>query len=1035
MRTRIARPAALTSVRSGWLEKYAVVVFAAWSISSISGSAVAQLPAARLDGLFPPGGAVGQTLDVQIFGGDLDDVDRLEFSHAGIKAELKMAEPGPFDDGPQVVDNTFNVTIGADVPPGSYSVRCRGKYGLSGPRTFLVGAQTAVLEVEPNNLAEKATEIASLPVVVDGRLNATADVDWYAFPGQAGQRLLVDCLAWRIDSRLDAVATLTTGDGRVLAISRREHAGDPLIDVTLPSSGTYRLKIEDSLHTGGGEFSYRLMMGSFPVIDFVFPPAGLAGSNDEYTVYGRNLPGGQPAGLARRGVALEKLTVRVPLPAEGADRLAYRDRLLPHQAGLDGVEVRVTGPQGMSNPGLVTYATAPLVLEQADNDQPSTAQKLVPPCEVAGQFYPRRDVDWYSFEAKQGDEYWIEVTSHRLGTPCDPLLMVQRVERDAAGEEKLTQLHWVDDSGTRQGGPEFDERSQDPSLRFVAPEDGEYRILVRDGYAALVDDPSLVYRLAVRQPQPDFRLAAVPADASGSLLIRKGGRETVRVVVFRQDGFDGEIQLTAEGMPPGVSASEFLIGPAANMGMLVLTAEAGAAGGTGNLRITGKAKVGDRDVARVARLAHPLQAVPLTQPGNNGQPGVASRLTDDLLVVVSDTETARVAMTLEDPGIVETSRSGVVKFKVNVNRQDGAGGNLIGFMQGLPPNINLPQVNLGGNNQAEFEIRLQANTPPGTYSFALAGMLQGMTYSRNPEAAEKAKQRQERIGKLFMEAQQKTNELQQAAQQAKNAVNQANTLVQQATNQRNTAQQLAQNTAAAAKAAMDAAATARQKQADDPENAGLKQQLQTAESKLEEADRKAQQAAEAAAEADAKLEESLMKQKEMQAASVQADEELEAARRFQQQAQQEKQRVDQQAQQAQQQSNPRAFNLIIPSTPARIRIAEYPIKLSGPPESAKLKQGEKLEIPVNVQRLYGFDQNVNFQLVLPGGVSGLQITNLNLPGNQADGVLAVQAQEAATPGEHLLTLRAQMNFNGQGLTLDQPLRLEIEKVEKEQPSQ
>lgn len=999
---------------------------------TVTGQLAAQLPATRLDGIFPPGGSPGQTFELTIYGGDLDDVNRLLFSHPGITGVQKTVDPGPFDEGKQPVDNVFVVTVQGDVPAGHFAVRCQGKYGLSNPRTFVVDSLSEVRETEPNNQPEQATQIASLPSAVNGQLNGGADVDWYRFEGQAGDRLLIDGLARRIDSRADVVVTLTTADGRELAASRQGRAGDPFIDVVLPAAGTYFIKVHEALYAGGGDYPYRLTIGSLPVIDFVFPPAGLPGSNDEYTVYGRNLPGGQATSLTRGGRPLEQSKVRIPIPGDAADKLRFGERLDPHQYSIDGIEYRVNTPAGPSNPALVTIATAPVVREQADNDSPANAQKLTIPCEVAGQFYPQRDVDWYTFDAKAGDEYWIEVYSHRLGVPTDPLLVVLRVEKNEAGEEKVTQLGWIDDVGKREGGHEFDERTHDPWYRFTAPADGTYRILVRDGYATLVSDPRLVYRLAVRTAQPDFRLAAVPTDASGAVLLRKGGREAVRVVAYRQDGFDGEIKISASGLPAGVTASEFIIGPASNSGALILSCDANAAGAVGQLQITGTAVLQGREVSHVARPGHPLQAVPFAQPNNAGQPSLTGRLADSLPVVVSDAETAPVVLKLDDPPVVETARGGVVKFKYSVTRKEGAGGNINGFPIGLPPGIGLPQVGIGGNNSGEFELRTQAATPPGTYSFYLAGMLQGMNYSRNPEAAERAKQRQERINKVFTESQQKTTAAQQTAQQAQNALNQANTELGQATTAKAQAEQLAAGTANTAKAAADALASAKQQLDAQPDDAALKQQLQAAQTAADDAAKKAKEAADALAAAVKKLEEQTAAQKAAQEAKTKADQDLQAAQQFQQQAQQEKQRTDQMAQQLQQQANPRGFNLIIPSTPVTLRIAEFPINLTGPPEKAVVKQGEKIDIPLKVERLYGFDQTVNMQLIVPGGVGGLQIQNVNIAQNQTDGIVAVTAQPTATPGDHTLTLRATISFNGQGLTLDRQFVLTVEQVEQAQ---
>src|SRR2546430_4165899 len=51
------------------------------------------------------------------------------------------------------------------------------------------------------------------------------------------------------------------------------------------------------------------------------------------------------------------------------------------------------------------------------------AQSISPPCEYVGQFYPARDEDWVSFEAKKGEVFWVEVFSQRLGLPSNPFVL------------------------------------------------------------------------------------------------------------------------------------------------------------------------------------------------------------------------------------------------------------------------------------------------------------------------------------------------------------------------------------------------------------------------------------------------------------------------------------------------------------------------------------------------------------------------------------------------------------------------------------
>lgn len=986
----------------------------------------AQLPGTRLNSVFPPGAQAGQTVEVTISGVDLDDVDRLVFSHAGITAARKMAEPGPFDKGPQPVENQFVVTVQGNVPPGQHEVRCQGKYGLSNPRTFVVDTLAEVNEAEPNHETENATEV-SAPGVINGQLNGGADVDLFRFKATAGQRLLIDGQARRIDSRSDVVIAVSAADGRILAENRQGFAGDPLIDLTIPAAGEYFLKVRDSLYQSGTDFVYRIVLSSRPHIDFVFPPAGLAGSNEEYTVYGRNLPGGQNSPVQLDGQTLQQLKVRIPIPGNISDKLTYSSRLDSHQAGLDGLEYRVNSPSGPSNPALITVAGAKIVREQADNNSPATAQKLTLPCEVAGQFFPKRDMDWYAFDAKANDVFAIEVHSHRLGLPTDPGLLVQRVTKNDAGEEQVTQIVWLDDVTSNIRDKAFDHRTNDPWYRFTAPADGTYRLMVRDSYSAVKSDPRLVYRLTIRPEQPDFRLAAAPVDHPGSILMRKGAREAIRVTAFRRDGYDGEIRVSATGLPNGVTSSEVTIGPGSDYSVIVLTAADNAAASTGRLQIVGKGKVGTAEVTRTARVGRAVDTFPFQQPNSNVA-SISSRLTDSIQITVSDAEKALVSLTAGDGKLIETSRGGVIKIPYEVKRADGVGGNITGFPIGLPPNVGVPQVGIGGNQKGEFELRLQANTPPGTYTFYLASMAQGVQYSRNPEAAEAAKKRQEEIGTILTDAQKKTQESQQAAQQANNNLNQSNNELNAANSAKTQADQAATQATNELKAATDQLNAAKQQLATKPDDAGLKQAVTSAEENFKTATDKSKTATDNAAAAAKKLEEATAKQKAAQEAKAKADQEQQAAQQFQQLAQQEKQRADQKAQQTQQQANKRGFNFNTASTPVTISIAEFPITNTGP-DVATVKQGESVNVAFKVTRLYGFNANVSVQPQLPGGVGGLSIPGINIDQNKTDGTVKITANASATPGEHEMKFRLQMNFNGQNLILEHPLKLTVVAVE------
>jgi hypothetical protein len=1004
----------------------------------------AQLPATRLDGVFPAGAAPNSTVEMTISGVDLDDVNQLMFSHEGIKAERKMAEPTPYDEGPQPVPNVFKITLSA-VPAADYEVRCQGKYGLSNPRTFVVGALSEIIEVEPNGgndlpawtMTDKentnpAVEVATLPATVNGELTNGPDVDWYRFAGQAGQRVIIEGFARRIDSRADLVLTLYNEAGSILAENRSLQAGDPLLDVTLPGSGLCFLKVHDSQYLSGPGYAYRISLGVLPHLDFVFPPAGLPGSNEEYTVYGRNLPGGQASGLTIDGRPVEMLKVRIPIPRDVADKLQFTTRLDPHQAGLDGIEYRVSSGNATSNPLLMTAATAPVVLDQGDNDKPASPQKLTLPCEVAGQFYPLRDVDWFTFDAKKGEVWSIDVTSHRLGMPSDPMFVLQRVSLNDKLEQVITDVTSVDDVveqsfNNRSGRHEFDDRTSDPWYTLTAPEDGTYRLMLRDGASAVRSDPRLVYRLAIRTPAPDFRLVAIPAESNASFMLRKGGREAVRITAFRRDGFQGDIRVSAAGLPAGVTSEEITIGPVNSFGTLVLTTAEGATAGVGTLQVIGKSTINGQEVTRQSRYGAAVAPYQFTQPLSNIG-SVSARLVNRIQVCVNDKEPAMEMLTIGDGQVRETSRGGTLKIPYALRKTEGSGGNLTGFATDFPPNTQFPQVNIGGNAKGEFEIRFLAAVTPGTYSMSLAGFNQGITYKRNPEEAERAKLRQERISKTLTEAQQNTDALQKVLGEKSNELTQTTNEFNQSTTQE---QQVKHGVTAANDVLKLAEAALKQKQeqsAANPSDEALKTQVTQAQAVADDATKKLADAQTAATEAAKKLQEAMQKKGAANEAHQVADKAVKQAVQFQNKTVTEKQKADQYANQKQNEANPRGINVNVPSNTLTIKVTDFPFQVDALADAISIKQGEKLEVLVKVSRKYEFTGAVSVQFQPPGGAGGLNIQNINIPDNVLDGKSEITAAPNATVGEHTYTVRLTINFNGQQLTMERPLKVTVVEV-------
>lgn len=594
-----------------------------------------------------------------ITGQDLEDVSALHFSDARITAKAAAG-------------NKFAVTVAADVPPGIYDLRAIGRYGVSNPRSFVVGSLNETSAKSGNTSVEQAA-----PISVDETTSAVAQanaVQYYKLPLKKGQRIFAAVEARNIDSRMEPSIVLADASGNDRVTSRRGE----LVDFTAPADGDYFLKVYDFTYQGGPEFFYRLTVSSGPHIDFIVPPAGLPGSKGRYTIFGRNLPGGKPAtDRSASGRALEQLNVEIELPADPQSAGAAFSYIPSSASLMDGFDYRLATPRGISNAIRIGFAAAPVV----ERDQAigagseSKFQKLAVPCEVDGRFVPRSRPQGFTFDAPANSAFSIEVISNRLGNPTAPFLLVQRVGKDDKGAEKISDVQEVYESPLNAGGSEFRTSSRDPAYRLEVKDAGTYRLILRDLFTTPADDSSLTYRLCIRPSTPDFRLVAFPAspvlekdskDAPiSTALLRRGGLTPIQVVALRQDGFAGEIQLKVEGLPPGVTCAATSIAPSANSATLFLSATDNAPADFGSLQITGISLIGTTTVIRQARPGTVSTSAYDTQ---NKAVEVASRRARELFVSVVP-EPAPLTISLGKGAPLETCVFNKISIPIKITRK------------------------------------------------------------------------------------------------------------------------------------------------------------------------------------------------------------------------------------------------------------------------------------------------------------------------------------------------------------------------------
>jgi hypothetical protein len=980
----------------------------------------AQLPAGRLFTVSPAGAKQGTAVEVTVGGADLDGVRELRFSHPGIQAAPKEGSP------------QFVVTIGPEVPRGVHEVRALGRFGLTNPRAFAVGGLEESVEKEPNSTPGEANPVA-LETTVNGVIDGAADRDCFRFQAAKGDRILLECSAYRIDSRLDATLVLYEASGREIGRVRGRDRRDALLDFEAPLDGEYVVEVHDLLYRGGGEYPYRLSIGKFARLDYVFPPCGLPGTKGSYTVYGRNLPGGQPAGVELAGRPLEKIEVEIEIPpGDGARPLASGGVAEGRQAGLEGTEHQLGGgAAGPSASFVLGHAAAAVILEREKNDAPAEAQQVAVPCEVAGQFYPENDEDWVAFETKQGEVFKIETISHRLGCATDPFIVVQQVERAADGKESVKELAAVDDLGGDVGTPGFATATEDASYRFQAPADGWYRVGVRDLYGAVGAEPSALYRLAIRREAPDFSLVALPRDPGPepknhgvwSLLLRRGGRVLVDVAVFRRDGFGGPIELAVEGLPAGVRSAPATAAAGATHATLVLEAAADAPAWAGFVTVVGRAQLGGADVVRKARGAA------LTWPGQENVLVPRARLASGLAIAVSagETDPLSVQVVAESPPAM--ARGGKLTVPVRVERRGSLEGEIKLAGVGQPKDVEVKSLSIKPDaSEGTLEIELKAGAPTGTFTFHLTSEVD-VNYVRDADVLERAnalKTEKDRLALELEAAVKKSEEEKAAAEKAAPEKAEAAKAAQAALGPASEA------LAAASRAALDAAglraAACEAALKASPDDAAAREAVAAAlkasgalEAKVNDAAaavlavEKAAQAARA--EALAVLETKAAKEKEI----PELAEKLKAAK-----TEQEKAAKDAEAAAAA--AKPKKTKVHVPS-PLSLTIAPVPFELDIALELeggvAKLAKGGKLELPLKLKRLYGFADPVRVEAALPQGLGGLKGAAIEVAKESAEGTLVLEAALDAPAGRHSIALKATSKLNNVSGEILKPLVLEI----------
>jgi hypothetical protein len=314
-----------------------------------------------------------------------------------------------------------------------------------------------------------------------------------------------------------------------------------------PEDGEYTISYRDIDYRGNPQAVYRLTIGVIPHIWSSFPMGGPRGSTTSVRLLGANL---------------------------GAD--TRRDVVIAPDAPEGMREERFNVGGIWTNHQQFAVSRYPNTLEQEPNNDWQHASGVTAPAEVQGILEQAGDVDCYRFTAKKGERLIFEVLSRRAEMPIDSYITL----RDANGKVIAENDDFARDRDSRI------DRTLDAA--------GDYILEVRDGdYRG---GPAFVYRLSITPPRPDFSLQA----QNDKPVIKPGASLTLDLNITRTDGFDGDITVTVEGLPQGLTAQPLTIAKNETKAKLTLNAAAGVTHQALVMRVWGEATIDGRKERRLA---------------------------------------------------------------------------------------------------------------------------------------------------------------------------------------------------------------------------------------------------------------------------------------------------------------------------------------------------------------------------------------------------------------------------------------------------
>ena len=478
--------------------------------------------------VFPLGGQVGTKFETTIRGRSLDGAYALWFRSDAIEARVVSIEEEPIE--PAASGNKkrkadpvqllrIEVEVREDLTMGAYPFRVVTPHGLSNPLTLHVHTEPVLIEqTEAHELPRQAQPLPEHPLAVHGRIHEVGQVDYFSFDARKGEELLFEAFS---SGPLDPGISLYELTGSWFDEDRAVRLAFHDDDVSYPGlstesalryrfakDGNFLVRVNGFWGYGGMDHSYLLRI----------VPAG-AGSTET---------------TGRSSDWKERTWIR-RLDSERMKTLWSRS--------VTDLAPSLTDDEGKPKQGAIAeIREIPVVDADAEPTKAPVEPPEIPlPALIVGTLERPGDVDRVRFSTREGDKLILEVETPEKTIPdMNPYLRVV----DAEGVEAFTNVY----SNVNANG-NISKQIQ-PKTAFAFSRDGDFTLDIRD-ITASYGDQEMRYRVLVRPWVPHMGEVHIAED---HINLVAGEAKKLSVTTDQEEGYDGFVILSIEGLPEGVQA-------------------------------------------------------------------------------------------------------------------------------------------------------------------------------------------------------------------------------------------------------------------------------------------------------------------------------------------------------------------------------------------------------------------------------------------------------------------------------------------------